>query len=355
MATQPAAVEQGIRRIRPYAPGWWDRLIEWIDRMPGSNPVYGLGLLVVQLAWIQAALWSTGRLPVGSFDLDRVFMVVVAPYLLWVRFHLDRVAGAALDTFRPVLVVGDAEFHRLRYELTTLPARTTWIITGAVVVAFSVNVALLPRWIVEQYGPSRLEAVLTVGPVAVFTLTAAALAMAQAIRQLWMVDRLHRLAARINLFRAKPLYAFSGLAARTGASFALLAYYMRAMRPDMVHESPAVQALLVAMIPTAVACFVLPLRSMHLRLVAEKERLLADAAARYEGLLARLHERVDRGDLTDADKLNTQMTSVVAEREALARISTWPWETATLTGFVTALVLPVLLWLLQRVLERFGL
>jgi hypothetical protein len=322
--------------------------------MPGSNPLYGAGLLLVQLAWITGMLWSTGRLPVGSIDIQHTFLVIVAPFLLWTRFHLDRVAGAAMDVFRPALVVGDAEFHRLRYQLVTLPARTTWIITAAVAVAFAVNIALMPRWVVEQFGPSRVEAVVTVGPPALFTLAAVALAMAQAVRQLWMVDRLHHLAARIDLFRAKPLYAFSGLAARTGASFALLAYYVRAIRPDTIRESPAMQLLLLAMIPTAIACFVLPLRSMHLRLAAEKDRMLAETSARFAALLARLHERVDRGDLADADKVNAQMTSLSAEREALARISTWPWETATLTGFVTALVLPVLLWILQRALDRFG-
>jgi len=88
------------------------------------------------------------------------------------------------------------------------------------------------------------------------------------------------------------------------------------------------------MIPTAVACFILPLRGMHRRLIAEKNRMLADASSRFETLLARLHERVDRGDLADADKLNAQIASVAAEREAVARISTWPWELTTLTAFL---------------------
>jgi hypothetical protein len=61
---------------------------------------------------------------------------------------------------------------------------------------------------------------------------------------------------------------------------------------------------------------------------------------------------VDKEVLTDADKFNLQITSLSAEREVLARVSTWPWEPATLTGFLTTLVLPVLLWVVQRVLER---
>ena len=52
---------------------------------------------------------------------------------------------------------------------------------------------------------------------------------------------------------------------------------------------------------------------------------------------------------------NGQITSLLAEREALTRVSTWPWEPATLTGFLTTLVLPRLLWGLQHLVERAGL
>ena len=134
----------------------------------------------------------------------------------------------------------------------------------------------------------------------------------------------------------------------------MLTYYVAAVRPDLVFRSPALEALLVAMVPTAVACFVLPLRGMHRRLAAEKDRALAQVASRLEAVFIRLHERVDQGILADMEKLNIQITSLSAEREVLARVSTWPWEPATLTGFLTTLVLPALLWGIQRVVERIG-
>jgi len=55
-------------------------------------------------------------------------------------------------------------------------------------------------------------------------------------------------------------------------SFLVLACFITAIRPDIVRNTPALQVLVVAMLPTAVACFVLPLYGMHLRLVAEKDR-----------------------------------------------------------------------------------
>jgi hypothetical protein len=350
----PRSARETATFERPYSPGWFDRLIDWVDRMPGPNALYCFGLLVVQLGYVTALLWLNGKLPIGSIDLRLVFVVVVTPYLLWVRFYLDRLAAAALDIFRPMLAVSDADFLRLRYELTTLPARTTGIVTLMAAAAFLLNTVFLPGPIVRQFGSSLGAAFIVIGPVLLFTVAAVAVSTVQAIHQLRMVERIHGLVGPIALLRAKPLYAFSQLTARTGVSFLLLAYYVAAVRPDLVSSSPALETLLVAMFPTVVACFVLPLRGMHRRLAAEKDRALVQVTSRLETVFVRLHERVDQEILADADKLNMQITSLSAEREALARVSTWPWEPATLTGFLTTLVLPILLWGIQKVLARFG-
>src|SRR5262245_65468378 len=98
--------------------------------------------------------WWSGRLHEG-FDLSQIFVVAVAPYLLWVRFYLDGVAARAMDAFRPALAVSDEEFSRLRYELTTLPAPLTRIATIAAIVAYIVNAVLLPDQIIAQFGPLR--------------------------------------------------------------------------------------------------------------------------------------------------------------------------------------------------------
>jgi hypothetical protein len=37
-----------------------------------------------------------------------------------------------------------------------------------------------------------------------------------------------------------------------------------------------------------------------------------------------------------------QLAAVVTERDALSRVSTWPWQPSTLTAFVTTMVLPAI-------------
>lgn len=335
----------------PYPPSWLDRVTAWVRQLPGPAGVYFLLLLALQLAYVHVVLWANGKLAVGAIDLERSFMVFLAPYFLWVRFYLDRVAGAALRTFRPALTVGDAEFSQLRYRLTTLPAREARIVTVGSALVYLWSLVRLSPEIPEQYAASREAGLLVMGPLAFLAAVTAAVSTYHAIHQLRMVAHIHRLAAQVQLFRLRPLYAFSGLTARTGMSFLLVVSFLVAILPNVM-ERPLARILFVPVVPIGVASFVLPLLGMRRRIAAERQRLLAEANRRLEALLVRLHQRVDDEVVSDADKVNAQLASLVAERVLLEKMSTWPWNAETVTGFVTALILPVILWLVQRMLER---
>ncbi len=339
---------------RFYSPGWLDRLTDAVKRLPGPEWLYYATLLVVQVLSVNAVLWVNGRSPVGSITLFRFFFVFVAPYLLWVRSLLDRVAGRAFEAFRPALRIGDAEFARLRYELTTLPARDTRIVTGVAVVLGLWTIARLPASVIESYGASRAAVLITLGPLALFAIATAFVSTYQAIRQLRMVTRLHAMVTHIKVFHTRPLYAFSVLTAGTGISFLVLAYSFVAIRPEMALRTSVGRSLVVLLSLTAIACFALPLRGMQRLIAAEKSRRLAAATDRFMVVAGRLHQRVDEEILDDADKLSAQLSSLATERDALAKISTWPWDPAALTAFITTLVLPVLLFLLTHFLERSG-
>jgi hypothetical protein len=338
----------------PYPAGWFDRLVDWIGRAPGPNTAWLAGLALVEATYVTVLCWSEGTVPVGEIEPRRLFIVLVAPYLLGTRFYLDRVARDALDDFRPALSVDEAEFQRLRWELTTLPRRATLAVTAVAVAVFAVNWPQMPDWLLEQYASSPRTALLAMAPLGLFTFTVGGLSIAEAVHQLQMVQRIHARATTIHLFRTKPLYAFSRVAAQTGMSLLLLIYYVAAVRPDVLRVSPPLKTLVLAMMATAVGCFILPLRGMHRRITAEKDRALARTAFRFETLTARLHERYEAGDVADADKLAMQLAGVMTERDAIARVPTWPWDTTTMTAFVTTMVLPVIVWILQRVLTRLG-
>lgn len=62
---------------------------------------------------------------------------------------------------------------------------------------------------------------------------------------------------------------------------------------------------------------------------------------------------MDHDRFEGMDDLNRALASLVIEREALAKISTWPWRPETLRGLLTLVALPILLWFVTALLGRF--
>jgi hypothetical protein len=58
-------------------------------------------------------------------------------------------------------------------------------------------------------------------------------------------------------------------------------------------------------------------------------------------------------DLARADGLNKAITTLIAERDLVGRLPTWPWQRETLGTVDSALAMPVLLWLITRFLGQF--
>ena len=71
---------------------------------------------------------------------------------------------------------------------------------------------------------------------------------------------------------------------------------------------------------------------------------------RLKAVLAAIHDDVDALDFRRADGLQKILSSVIQEREILAKLPTWPWSAGTLRGFVTAILLPLALFVGQRLL-----
>lgn len=53
------------------------------------------------------------------------------------------------------------------------------------------------------------------------------------------------------------------------------------------------------------------------------------------------------------DALNKGLASLLQVREFTAKLSTWPWETSTLRAVLSAFALPIVLFVLTTVIERF--
>jgi len=102
----------------------------------------------------------------------------------------------------------------------------------------------------------------------------------------------------------------------------------------------------------SLAIFILPLYRMHRRLGDEKQRLLLDADERYSLLVDRLNRQLDKGKFTDLESTGSAIATFTAQRDSLAKVSTWHWRPETLRSLLSTIAAPIILYLVSRLLGR---
>ena len=367
----PASAEPSAF-IPPYPPSWYDRLARRIDRLPGPSWLAYLLLGAAGMLVLVGVQMLAGAYRPGKFLALHLFLGSQFAYLLGLMRLLDRSAAAALETFRPVLHLprrlrgGPADeattLEELRYRLTTLPPRPTlWaslvgVLLGVVIPLFAFRIpGATPYSLAAAFTWARMSTLPGVTTVLLiqlaFSEAVAGVFIYHSIHQLREISRIYLTFTRLNLYRLQPLYAFSVPAALTAGGLILYNYAWFAVAPEFL-DQPISIALGIFFATAAAVIFAWPLLGVHRRLVGEKKKALAESARRFEAAVAELHQRVDKKALAKMDDLNKTLASLELERAALQRIPTWPWDPGTPRGLAVTLVLPLVIWLAQYILQR---
>ena len=334
---------------QPYPPSWVDRILHWIGNLPIPAWVFYPLLLALEFLAVTVLTWLTGYKPFGAFEGFSSQVIVYNVAILGSIQLINHIATRAFESFRPALGLDEAEESRLKYKLTVMPPRPVWIWTAG-----GALFALIAEFSDTSWGVGIPTALfILINLVGIISFALSGVAIYHTIWQLRMVSLIHTRATRIDLFQAAPLYAFSALTALTGAAFILSVYFNIVFDPATLTSAPLL-ALNGLSLVLAALCFILPLYGMHQRIAAEKGRLLNEANQRLETTRGKLYQSVDTQDLREADGLNKTLASLVSMRELIAKLPTWPWHPNLATGFITALLLPIIVWLITRVLSRFG-
>lgn len=339
--------------VQPYPPSWIDRLAAWLEALPG--PTWAAYLAVMAVATMASILQ-----PALDGEDDPVawagyaFWGIVVPLGLWLFAYLSDIAGAAFDDFRPALSVSDDDARAMRYALTVTPARPAL----AIMMASAVFTAMY--YVLDPVG-SNLVGLTVPALVARFaseTFFGGVLLtlLYQASRQLRDVGRIHDDATRVDLFRPGPLYAFSRYTARAAIVIALIfivpTLVATAQSPTTTGYLLVVAPWIIGAVVAAAAVFVLPLRGMQRRIMSEKRRLQTEVGMRIEDTLATMHERIDADDPAGARAQHEVLQALVMERDLVDKLPTLPWRPGTLGAVVSAIIAPLGLFVVTRLLER---
>ena len=327
---------------------WMDQLIQWISHIPGPSWLFYVAALLAFALLNNAVFWLDGSLTVGFFDPVRVIDSGFIVFFVALYHHLSVLAGRCFRDFRPILKSADTELGLLEYRLTTLPRRLGWT-------AILVGVGLGIESVQSDPGSYGLDVAVTLLPVIcqnamqIFVIAALVALILQTIRQLRLVNDLHRQASEIDLFQLGPVHAFSSLTARSAVGLVLFVVFNGLLESSNITGAPIYVIVLVAVL--AISVFVIPLLGMRDRLKDEKARLLSETNEAIKVTIGRIHAKVNSDEYEEIAGLNTAMSALVVERNLIKGIPTWPWERSTLKGFASTLLVPILLWLVTTLLE----
>jgi len=138
------------------------------------------------------------------------------------------------------------------------------------------------------------------------------------------------------------------LTALGGLSYVGAGYYSLTVNGAFQAGNVASIIALAAAFLVGITFFVVPLWGIHERLQHEKARLLLEADARADAVATELYRQIDAGEFGTTKNLADSFAGVTAARLRIAQLPTWPWPPELFRGFVSALLLPVAVYLLTR-------
>ena len=145
----------------------------------------------------------------------------MAPALI---HYLDRSASYSFDRIRPALRVEGIDAREVLWRLTALPPRATWLASLAGLLLVPILVTLTPNWApLFAVAPTPVS----FGQLSIFIgliwLVYGPL-LYHTIHQLAWVRAIHQHYTVVDPYNLEPLYAFSGLTARTALALLALDY-----------------------------------------------------------------------------------------------------------------------------------
>jgi len=345
VTAEAALADSSSARDRP---GAVSRFLAWAGTLPGHGWWVYPALLLGLIAYGHAVLWLSGSLPFPTLLAAGTIGVVYGPFALGALAYLNSVAVRSIARFWPATGWPDADRPGWTDRFITTPGGYGWIcLVIGVVVGFGAFLGS-PLGVLAPASASPAVVLLAAAPSLLFGYGMLPAAVIQIVRQLRLVDRIHREARAIDPFDRVPVYAFSAFTARAGLVFLAIAYYSFTVNGAFQAGNAVSLAVLGVVVVVSVACFVVPLWGIHDRLGREKELLLREVEGRLARLGEEVYRRIDAGQFDGTKVVSEAIAGVGTLRERVVRLPTWPWPPNLLRGFISALLLPVVVYIVTR-------
>ena len=326
-----------------------DRLILWIERIPVPIPVFYGGLYLLGALLIHLAMWIDGAAPWGGIRvpsmLDGVWLILG----LGVAHMLSNASRRAVERFAPVLEDNQQALRHLRDRVRSMPARPVFWVSFTFGILVAVVLLSTSEFMYAGMShPLSYAIALLIGPI---SYAFAPVMIYFSARTLNTVRYAFRSAEGVSLFDQEPLYAFAGVTFRASLLWLIIGNLNFLSQASESSDSTIASidlGLALMAIAVAIVTFIGPLVGIHRRLGLKKQAALAENGKHLEALGARLYRAIDVGDVEAITISERTAASLHRLRDEIRVLPTWPWAPGTLRTFLTAVILPMLLWGAQQ-------
>jgi len=299
-------------------------------------------------------MWATGRVPLGAIEEQITFGIVYGPFLLGLLAAANFVSKRSLAAFWPATGWPDGDRPAWAAAFANTPGPWGWVAL-LIGVPLAIGSFLSAPTDLLGEGTDRLVLLVAYLPALVLGYAMAPAAFVHTVRQLRLVARIHREATAIDPFDRGPVYAFSRLTVVMGLGYVLVGYYSLTVNGAFTAGNLVAVGALVFSIVVGVGTFVVPLWGIHERLVDEKTLLMRGVEGRVGLISTEMYRRIDAGEFDGSKVMSDALGGVTTLRDRIQHLPTWPWQPQLLRGFVTALILPLVIYVLTRLVStRFG-
>lgn len=334
------------RRAPPYRPFWVYHFFAFIDRLP--IPGWLLCLLIILVVGVATHLvaWRQGNLIYGQINS---YLATLGLFIVYIPFFWAFLAERSHRTLLDFLQgsgKSQAQVQAISKDFNSLPNWEVILllalgILSGYFVYYTVSVPLMP--ISAQVLPSlSLLAWLTNMGFA-FPL------LARSLRQIALIKRLFN-DLEMDIFNPQPIYAMSRYTSMISIILLFLLYGISPISfPALVFTPVGIPLQLLAVAP-ALSLFFIPLAEVNRTMRRAKERLLSELGKDLKEVQQRAHRSVASKKLANVSDLRNAVSMLKDEMDIVQKIRTLPWQTETLRNLLTPLLIPVFVYLVQRLL-----
>ena len=326
-----------------YSPRWISRSFHFILALPIPVWVICATIAVASAVVYHLVAWQQGTLARGQFSvfLSSVGVLFILYPIAWHTFA--RRGQRAIRDFYSQQLVGKNQVEKTAREFISLPDL-------AAIVAIFIGVAT------SYFSYLELKRILPlvgqVLPAVSYFVSAWAYAFVallsfRLLRQIVMMRRLLN-ETDADIFNPGPVFTLADHSAASALQVFLLTYPQSLILWPQFLFTPVGYFLQGLSLFLSLTLFFAPLAQIGNRRRRSKQKVLYQLTDDLKQLHQELHTALRKGNRQGVERLRAALGALKDEMELVQKISTWPWQPDTLRNLLAPLLIPVIVYLVQR-------